>query len=696
MKPIYFLLSILVFQMTGNPVLSAQPKKLWSKIYGGNNSDVCNFIAPYNDTMLISVGKSSSTNIGGNKGVDDYLICQFKPNGDLIRLKTFGGPSSDQANAFTTLPNGNILIGGFASGKGGDVANIYALSDAWVVGYNPNNGTKLWEKNYGGTNSDLINDIFFLESGRVFFAGYTKSLDKDLVSTPTKGGNDVFISSIDENGGLIKAFTFGGTKDETAKKILRAESFGGQMLVFGESESNDMDFNGLNNGKKDVFILKINRNINKVFLTNIGGPGDDLFADAINLGDNGIIIFGTVNTVGGQVDSLKGQKDIWMAKVDKNGVFQWSKNIGGKNDETAIKAHLNANNEIILLANSSSKDQDITANYGSADVLVMKLDTSGNILWQKNYGGTGGENAGALSVLDNGSIYFAAQSFSTNNDLPSTNTAAPDFWTVKLADCSNLVPTNVNLQACTGDTLLFNGKKLYEGRNTDTIRYTTSACDSIVIITVQFSGKTSELIKDSLCNEATMTINNVIFDKSHPTDTFHLINYLGCDSLLTVDLFFATPLVVKDTMITKDNGTGSGCIRITMEGGCKPYVYEWSNGGTTSEVCNLTTGVYKVVVSDCQNCSKEFQFMVGTTVSTQNGASDFKPVIVYTENDIIIKWESEEITAASLFNVAGQKVMSLKPTANQIKIQKSALPGGVYFGDLSRKNGDHYRFQISN
>ena len=143
MKSILFVLSFLIFQLTFNNFVAAQPKKVWSMIYGGNNSDVCNYTAKYNDTMLISVGKSSSTNVGGNKGVDDYMICQFKPNEDLIRLKTFGGPASDQANAFTILPNGNVLVGGYTTGKGGDVSAIYGLSDAWVVGYNPQTGTKL-------------------------------------------------------------------------------------------------------------------------------------------------------------------------------------------------------------------------------------------------------------------------------------------------------------------------------------------------------------------------------------------------------------------------------------------------------------------------------------------------------------------------------------------------------------------------
>jgi hypothetical protein len=692
MKPL--LIALAMMQILN---VSGQPKKVWSKIFGGNQSDVCHYLSSYNDTMLIGVGKSSSTNLGGLRGVDDFLICQFKPNGDLIRLKMFGGPQSDQANSYTVLPNGQVIIGGTTNGRGGDVANLYGLSDAWVLGFNPMTGNKLWEKNYGGTNNDLINDIFFLETNRIFMAGHTKSIDRDLTASPTKGGNDIFISSIDSNGVLVKTFTFGGTKDETAKKILRAESFGGQMLIFGESESNDMDFNGMNNGKKDIFILKINRNINKVFLTNIGGPGDDLFADAINLGDNGMIIFGTVNTYGGQVDSLKGLKDIWMARVDKNGIFKWSKNIGGKNDEIAIKAQLTSENEIILLANSNSKDQDINANYGAADVILMKLDTSGNIIWQQNYGGTSGENGGALCTLDDGHMYFVGQSFSTNHDLPSTNTVPPDFWTVNVFDCVTS-ESNFYQRACKGDTLLLGGIEFYEGKETGTITLpdaTVNGCDSLIRVTVEFVPPSMELIVDSLCHESTITINNVIFDNAHASDTFHFINHKGCDSLLTVDLFFANPLEVVDTVIIKDDGTGTGCIRIDVEGGCGPYTYEWNNGASTSENCNLPAGTYKVVVTDCRNCSKEFDFVVDRIVSTGNVNSDI-PAIKYLKEAILISSPNEDIQSFKIYSIAGQLLEILKPSAKELTIRRNALPKGVFICELTCLNGTQHHFLISN
>ncbi|MGB3228196.1 MAG: hypothetical protein WBB02_09525 [Saprospiraceae bacterium] len=690
-KGILYLLILVAFSS------NAQPVKLWSKIFGGNVSDIANVMGVYNDTMLIAAGRSSSTNVGGNKGGDDFIVCQFKPTGDLIRLKTFGGPQSDQVNSFVTLPTGNVILGGFTNGKGSDVSNLYGLTDIWILAYNPVNGSKVWEKSIGGTNNDLLNDLFYLEAGRIFIAGHTKSIDRDLLNSPTKGGNDILVSSIDEAGAIVKTATFGGTKDETAKKILRAESFGGQMLIFGETESNDLDFNGMSKGKKDIFILKINRNINKVFLTTIGGPGDDLFGDAVYLGDSGMIIFGTVNTVGGQVDSLKGAKDLWMVKLDKAGNLQWKKNIGGRNDETSVKAQLDANNDIILLANSSSRDQDMIANYGGSDVVVMKLDTSGNIKWQKNYGGTSGENAGAMCFGNDGSIYFAAQSFSVNTDLPATNTVPPDFWTVKLFECTTK-ESFYDQKACFGDTIVIHNKKYYSGKETgiDTLKNATiNGCDSIVHISTVFFQPVLEQIDDTLCNEATITINNIIFDKNNPIHTFKFKSQFGCDSFLLVDLSFSPALEVIDTLITKDDGTQNGCIEVVVDGGCKPYQYIWTTGDTTSQVCSLATGNYKLVIIDCKACSKEFSFKVGTTVKTEI-SEEVEPKVSYTTDHILIGFDNQEIINMKLYTLGGQLLLNQNPLTNDIIISRKSLPKGIIVLDFVFKNGKNLQMKLTN
>ncbi len=661
--------------------VSAQPVKLWSNSFGGNQSDVASSMRPFNDTMLVAIGKSSSTNIGTGHGGDDFMLCQFKPSGELIRMNVFGGPQIDQPNAFVKLPSGDILMGGYTTGKGGDVSNLYGLTDIWLLDVDPKTGTKKWEKNYGGTNNDQLNDLFFLETGRVFLAGHTKSIDRDVSTVPTKGGNDILIMSVNESGAISKAVTFGGTKDETAKRIIKSEEFGGQMLIIGETESNDMDFAGLAKGKKDLFILKINRNINKVFLKTLGGPGDELFADAIVLPDLSSVIFATVNTSGGQVDSLKGGKDVWAVRIDKDGNVLWSKTIGGSRDETAVDAQLTSDGHIIFAMNSISNDKDISISpYGGTnDVLLMKLDTLGNILWRKYYGGTSGDNAAALCIDSSEAIYFAGSSFSTDFDLTPKNINPPDFWIVKSMECKTY-EGSVQLKACSDDTLVYNKKKYFKGNETgiDTfIKGNFYGCDSILHINVEFIDPHRIAYADTICYDSTLVIHNVEFNRNHTEDSIFLKDQLGCDSILFVHLEVLNPLEVSDTLIIKDDGTGKGCIGVSMRGGCEPYSYKWDNGPGTSSLCNLKSGNYNLTVTDCKGCSQVFRFFVPSTVGTKD-TEDAALNLHFIQSSRRIEWGNVKLSRLSLYAITGQQIWSLNPKKEFMELREEGELKGVY------------------
>lgn len=58
--------------------------------------------------------------------------------------------------------------------------------------------------------------------------------------------------------------------------------------------------------------------------------------------------------------------------------------------------------------------------------------------------------------------------------------------------------------------------------------------------------------------------------------------------------------------ISKENitcfGENNGTARVDFSVGTAPYVFNWSNGATTQEVTNLSSGVYSVTATDANNC----------------------------------------------------------------------------------------------
>jgi len=76
-----------------------------------------------------------------------------------------------------------------------------------------------------------------------------------------------------------------------------------------------------------------------------------------------------------------GYRDVWALKLDNQGNISWQKRYGGSGLDAAYSILQNSDGSYIV--------QGYTGSYGAGDfdILLLKLDTNGNIIWQKAYGG---------------------------------------------------------------------------------------------------------------------------------------------------------------------------------------------------------------------------------------------------------------------------------------------------------------------
>jgi gliding motility-associated-like protein len=131
-------------------------------------------------------------------------------------------------------------------------------------------------------------------------------------------------------------------------------------------------------------------------------------------------------------------------------VLQWQKNYGGSLYDNANDFIILADGSFIVLATSTSNDGDITGGHGGTDICVIKMDPVGNIHWQKCYGGSSAESGNSIIQTNDGGFMFIGNTSSNDGDVSGYHTAAllpSDIWIVKL-DASG----NIMWQKCYGGT----------------------------------------------------------------------------------------------------------------------------------------------------------------------------------------------------------------------------------------------------
>lgn len=131
--------------------------------------------------------------------------------------------------------------------------------------------------------------------------------------------------------------------------------------------------------------------------------------------------------------------DYWIVRLSGTGNIEWNKLIGGSGDDRAQSVRQTPDGGYIVVgySTSSSSGNVSQVNHGGNDYWIVKLDGSGNIVWNKLLGGTGNEEAYDVTVQPSDGTYVVAgqSTSSANGDVTGTNNggATPiDYWIVRL------------------------------------------------------------------------------------------------------------------------------------------------------------------------------------------------------------------------------------------------------------------------
>lgn len=289
-----------------------------------------------------------------------------------------------------------------------------------------------WEVNYGGSGGDYARAMQFTRDGGYVIAGRSASSDGDVGGN--HAGADVWVIKLDSTGSLEWENNYGGTEHDYAEAVQPASD--GGYVVAGYSYSSDGDLSD-NNGESDYWLIKLDSEGNLEWENNYGGLSDDQ-AYAVQLtADDGYIMAGYTNSSGGDVGSNERGENCWVLKLDQEGNIEWTNHYGGYDIDRAHAVQPAADGGYIVAGYSYSSDGDVSDNNGSADYWVIKLDDSGNLEWENNYGGSSNDIARALQATSDGGCVVTGYSVSADGDIGDANGGA-DAWVIKLDNAGNL------------------------------------------------------------------------------------------------------------------------------------------------------------------------------------------------------------------------------------------------------------------
>jgi hypothetical protein len=144
--------------------------------------------------------------------------------------------------------------------------------------------------------------------------------------------------------------------------------------------------------------------------------------------DGGYIVGGNARTV-----ASFNRYDYWLMRLDTNGNVLWNRTYGGTNDENLRVVRQTIDGGFILGGESFSgvSGDKTTPGFGTNDFWLVRVDSAGSKLWDRTYGGSDSELLFALELMPDGGFIAVGASSSTNGNKSAPCFGGLDGWLVR-------------------------------------------------------------------------------------------------------------------------------------------------------------------------------------------------------------------------------------------------------------------------
>ncbi len=355
------------------------------------------------------------------------------PSSKIVWQHSFGGTADDGAHSLQLTSDGGWITAGFTQSRDGDVKDFRGKSDALVIKYD-SSGKVMWSRVYGEGERDVVYCLALTYDGGYIFTGSTEHCTDE--EAHYCGSNDLWVVRLDAKGEVLWQRCFGGNHDEVGTGIQQTSD--GGFIVVGTTASSDGEEVGETLGETDALVLKLDQNGELVWSKRLGGIGDDVGYGIQQINDNGYIVTGRIDVGPETLGALHGLGDVMIVRLDANGEIVWQQHYGGTDEDIGYSVTQTADGGFAVVGCTHSTDGNVLGNHGGNDVWALKLAASGTLQFQHCYGGVDEEVGFAIRQLSDGDFIVVGQAHSVNGDLTTRHYRGADLWLLRLDGMLNL------------------------------------------------------------------------------------------------------------------------------------------------------------------------------------------------------------------------------------------------------------------
>jgi len=427
----------------------------WAKTYGGDSDDTGRLVIEKKDgSGYILAGATFTFDAGGTE-YGDLWILDLSLSGDIVWQRTYGGLNEEIFHGgIQETSDGGYIVGGLTKSFGAGEHDFWVLKLTSI-------GDIEWQRTYGGSDMDFPNTILITNDGGYIIAGVTYSFGA--------GDCDCWILKLTSIGDIEWQRSYGGSEWDRAESILQTED--GGYVVLCQTYS-------FGAGAYDRWILKLTSSGDIEWQRTYGGIYGDRAFSIQETSDGGYVVAGS------------GWDDLWILKLTSSGDIEWQRTYGGSLLEWAGGIRETSDGGYIVF---SAATESFGAGY--CDGWILKLTSSGDIVWQRTYGGSDYDSISSIQQTNDGGYIasgrtdsFGAGSFdiwilklSPDGDIPScvvmeSSNASVSDTLISPSDTSitpvdtNVIPQNTNIQPGESNAIVHN---LCPGPHTLTLSATT-------------------------------------------------------------------------------------------------------------------------------------------------------------------------------------------------------------------------------